>query len=251
VLACRAQAPAVVRAVQPWLDAPQRQIWQAAAAAQARWASLLNDPAVTATVAQRMTAEVSRAQDTQDRAAWVLALRDLGADTSAFLGDGAQVVRVCAALSASVAADPRSLGEILAALAELPDSDRWLPSGCPFIKGWFRFTLIDAAIARASSFDQLLPAALWVAAHISHPYAVAFDWGPLLRAAFPRPPVPGAPLPEAQRRYLRALADNDDLWNTMIATGRLYLRQLGLPPDRDEIRQLAANHNHPPHWRSD
>jgi hypothetical protein len=252
VLACREQAPAALQAAQRWLGAPQRQVWQAAAAAQARWARLRGDPALIATVTGRITAEASRAKDAPDRAAWVLALRDLGADTSAFLGDGAQVVRVCAALSDSVTADPRSLREILAALAALPGSELWLPAGgYPFIKGLFRFTLIEAAIARAESFDQLLPAALWVAAHISHPYAVAFDWGPLLCAAFPTPPVPGTPLPEAPRRYLRALADNDDLWDTMIANGTLYLRKLGLPTDREGIRQLAEGHNDPPHRRSD
>jgi hypothetical protein len=252
VLGCRAQAPAVVQAVWPWLGAPRRQIWQAAAAAQARWASLAGDPAVTAAVAQRMTAEASRAEDPRDRAAWVLALGNLGADTSAFLSDRAQLVRVCAALSASVADDPRSLREILAALDQLPDPGWWRPTGYLFIQGPWPDALIDAAITRARSFDQLLPVALCVATY-AHPDLVEFDWGPLLRAAFPTPPAPGAPLPEAQRRYLAALADKDSLWhnNDMIGRGKFYLRELGLPTDRDEFRQLAANHNRAPHRRSD
>ena len=59
-------------------------------------------------------------------------------------------------------------------------------------------------------------------------------------AAFPAPPSAGARLPEAQRRYLRALADNDTLWNTKIANGKLYLQRLGLPGDRYGIRRLAG-----------
>jgi hypothetical protein len=241
VLACRAQAPAVVQALQPWLGAPRRQIRQAAAAAQARWASLAGDPAVTATVAQRMTAEASGAEDPRDRAAWVLALGNLGADTSVFLGDGARLVRVCAALSASVADDPRYLREILATLDQLPDPGWWRPTACLFIQGPWHWALIDAAVARARSFDQLLPVALAMAPYAT-PEFVEFDWGPLLRAAFPTPPAPGAPLPEAQRRYLRALAGKDSLWhnNTVIGKGKSYLRELGLPTDRDEFRQLAG-----------
>lgn len=74
------------------------------------------------------------------------------------------------------------------------------------------------------------------------PEFVESDWGPLLRAAFPTPPALGAPLPETQSRYLRALADKDSLWhnNTIIGKGKFYLREFGLPTDRDEFRQLAG-----------
>lgn len=235
VLACRAQAPVVVETVRSWIGAPGRQVWQAAAAALSLWASLLDDPVESATLTRKFAQEASLARDPEDRAVWVLALRDLGADTSAFLTDDSPMVRTCAALSATVAADPRSLAEILAALEALPYSDRWFPLEYPFLEVELRFILVGAAIKRVATFDQLLPAALQVAA-LANPFWVHSDCEPLLHFAFPVPHVRGAPLPDAQRRFLIALADRQSLWTGNNAC----LRQLHLPDSREGLMKLAS-----------
>ncbi|MFI5897473.1 hypothetical protein ACIA5D_46020 [Actinoplanes sp. NPDC051513] len=94
-----------------------------------------------------------------------------------------------------------------------------------------RFTLINAAIARVDDPERLLPAALAVA-RIANQHTVDHDWGPLLRALADRP--------EARRRHLAALVDNDDLWDPGNGNVLLALSGVGLPHDREACRALAA-----------
>ena len=51
----------------------------------------------------------------------------------------------------------------------------------------------------------------------------------------------GGPLSEAQRRYLRALVDNDDVWNPRNECLRRTFLDAGLPHDREACRTLAAD----------
>jgi len=244
-LACRAACPEVLAAVEPWLDDADPSVAAAAQYASTRLAALVRNDEVTARLVARFAVYAhDRTAASDRRARCVLALNELDTDTTAFLDDPDAAVRACAAISASAAGKARAVSEVLAALAALPASDHWLARDNPFIKGWFRFTLVAVAVTRATEFDQLLPAALAVAA-VASKYTVEQDWGPLLARAFPTRHDRSGGLTDAQRAYLQALVDNDDLWDPRNGNTTLYLSRLGLPTSRKECRKLAKR----PHER--
>jgi hypothetical protein len=173
----------------------------------------------------------------KERAALVLSLGELRADTSSFLKDPDPAVRCCAALAPTQAHNSAATREILAALQDPAGADRWLPR-VPQLDGWLRFTLVREAISRTASFDDLLPAALEIARGPAHVFTVSRDWGPLLAAAFPTPPA--GRLSDAQRAYLAALVDNEMLWDPRNGNADLLFRQLGVPYDREACRALLG-----------
>jgi hypothetical protein len=238
-LACRSLGPELLAAVEPWLDDVDPAVADAARFAATRLALLVHTHEVTARMVAGLAARASdRAAPTDRRASCVRALNELDADTAAFLDDPDPAVRVCAAISASAAGEARAVSEVLAALAALPASDHWLAQDNPFVEGWLRFTLVAVAVTRVTDFDQLLPAALAVAA-VGTKYTVERDWGPLLAKAFPTPPDPSGALTDAQRAYLQALVANDRLWDPSNGNSTFYLRGLGLPTSREECGELA------------
>jgi hypothetical protein len=87
-------------------------------------------------------------------------------------------------------------------------------------------------------FAELLPTALALVP-LASSFTVEFDWGPLLRAAFPQPYDQARPLSPVQRTFLAALVDHDDLW-WGVANPQLWLMRAGLPQDRDGCRQLLG-----------
>jgi len=145
-------------------------------------------------------------------------------------------VRACAALAPGLAGDPAATAEILAALADPAATDEWFTRRPPQLHARIRFSLVAAAITRVDDPDRLLPAALAVAAVASR-HTVDFDWGPLLRTFFAG--HTGGPLTVPQRRYLRALVDNPDLWDPRHGNASLAFRDAGLPHDRDTCRTLV------------
>lgn len=68
-------------------------------------------------------------------------------------------------------------------------------------------------------------------AHMTSAYTVEWDWGPLLARASPHPQTARGGLSPAQRRFLTAIADNDDCWGR-IANPQIWFRNAGLPTDR-------------------
>jgi hypothetical protein len=99
-----------------------------------------------------------------------------------------------------------------------------------------RFALVNAAIRRAHSFADLAPAAVAVA-KVTSKDCVDFDWGPLLAAGFPESTDFG--LSEDQRAFLRALVENDDLWDRQDGNSAKWLNAAGLPRDRRAGAVLA------------
>jgi hypothetical protein len=55
----------------------------------------------------------------------------------------------------------------------------------------------------------------------------------------PHPQTARGGLPPAQRRFLTAIADNDDCWGR-IANPQIWFRNAGLPTDRSQLRALLA-----------
>ncbi|MBC6463231.1 hypothetical protein [Actinomadura sp. HBU206391] len=241
VVEIRAAAPAIMEAAGACLVDDDSRVRVNAAHALSALAALPGMADRRDALTTRMEAAAHLAAHRDERAALVMAMGELGAAPRAFLSDPDPAVRACAALAPALAGEVAATGEILAALADPRAADGWFTNRPPQFRGHVRFTLIAAAAARVSRFEELLPAAVAVAA-VGNAYTVDSDWGPLLRAAFPDPgdpPEPPARLTEAQRAYLGALVANDELWDTRIGNARWAFTRVGLPYDREACRRFV------------
>ncbi|GAA3772020.1 HEAT repeat domain-containing protein [Plantactinospora mayteni] len=236
VLGCREIVPTLLTAAASALSDPEPTVRAAAAHAVGACCAA---PAATTEVmplARRLDALAAEAGP-DERAALVLAMGELGLEPRGYLDDPHPGVRACAALAPALADDPAATAELLAALADPAATDGWFTHRPPQISTWIRFTLVAAAIARVDGPGRLLPAALAIAP-IASRYTAQRDWGPLLHALFAgRDPGPLSP---AQRRYLGALVDNEDLWDPSNGSVGLVFRDAGLPYDRDACRDLVG-----------
>ncbi len=235
-LACRQIAGELLEQVSPLLDDADEQL---RAHALNVVVAVLADPARAGAVPAlvwRLETVAAASPSMRERATVALMLGRLGAQPYGLLADAHPAVRACAALAPAMAADPRAARELLTALADPHTADGWFEEPLPGLDGWFRFALVQAAVARVKDFTQLLPAALAVVP-LASSYTVDSDWGPLLQAAFPQPYAAGTPLSPAQRLFLAALVDNPALWEG-VANPRWWLMEAGLPLDRDGCRQL-------------
>ncbi|WP_440107559.1 hypothetical protein [Streptosporangium sp. H16] len=165
--------------------------------------------------------------DDGSRQVWVRLLGELGQDVADFLDDPDPAVRIRAALAPSCRHNARATALIIAAL------------GQPLPAGASRGEVVEAAIARSDTFDRIAEPAATIARQTSWT-GCDVDWGPLLSFAFPTPHVPDAPLSPAQRMFLHALADNDQLWDPRNGSVALCFTQVGLPHDRRRCAQIAA-----------
>ncbi|WP_238162323.1 hypothetical protein [Micromonospora endolithica] len=155
---------------------------------------------------------------------WLYCLGQLGFDLRDRLIDPDPAVRLPAALAHED--DPRARELILTALAEPPPS------------GLHQFALVAAAIRIATDFGEIATAACRVAGRDSW---TGFDdgWGALVRFALPKPHGTHRPLTEPQRALVRALVNNDELWDPTNGSCGLVFTQAGLPHNRSACRRLA------------
>jgi hypothetical protein len=222
VAACRDSVGDLLTAVTPWLSDP-------VCGPAARYAAVRLHQAgdvPTGSITAHLRDVAASTAPAVDRAEAVLALGELQADTSAYLDDAEQVVRVCAALHVRQDTD-----EILAGLLALPESDEWLVD-TPYLSGQPRFHLVAAAVERVDDFAVLLPAALHVL-RFAGPFTVEQDWGPLLGKALEGPV-------DARRAFLDALIDTEGLWDPRNGNASVYLKKLGLPSEREAFRTATA-----------
>lgn len=180
-----------------------------------------------------------------ERASVLLELGALGAVDRAFLDDEHPGIRLCAAIAANLSDDPDATREIMTALIDPVPG--WYPDPNLLLFDSPRHLLVDQAIRRTKSFDELLPVAVRVVGNATMESGYS-DWGPLLVAAFPEPVTEAGSLTAAQRAYLHALIDNDDIWRpapppttpeTFWGPEKLFAR-VGLPRDRDFLRIIAG-----------
>ncbi|MFG2059258.1 hypothetical protein ACGFI9_35100 [Micromonospora sp. NPDC048930] len=159
------------------------------------------------------------------QAQWMGCLGQLGVDLYDRLTDPDPGVRLRAALAHEDNSRSREL--IVAALAELPPP------------GLHQYELVAAAIRVAADFNAIATAACRVASRDSW---AGFDngWGALVRFAFPTPYGKHRPLTEPQRALLRALINNDTLWDPTNGSCGLVFKQAGLPHSRSACRRLAG-----------
>lgn len=237
ILGCREIVPTLLAAAASALSDPESTVRAAAAHTVSVCCAVLAATTETTVLAQRLDA-LAAAAAPDERAALVLAMGELGVEPRRYLDDPNPGVRACAALAPALADDPTATAEIFAALADPAATDDWFTHRLPQIPTRIRFSLVAAAIARVDDPDRLLPAALAIAP-IASRYTVRDEWGPLLHALFGG--RTSDPLSPAQRRYLGALVDNEDLWDPSNGTVGLVFRDAGLPYDRDTCRNLARD----------
>jgi hypothetical protein len=136
---------------------------------------------------------------------------------------------MCAALAPSLAAEPTAIAELIRALEKAASIDDWFVERPPQFSMRPRFTLIARLVERVKDFERLVTAAEAVV-KVTWKSGVDFDWGPLLVAAFPD--GNGIVRTEAQRRFLRALVSNAELWDSACGNAYKWFKQAGLPYDR-------------------
>lgn len=239
VLDIRAVAPALYEPVLSCLDDADLRVRTAAVGTLAALALIPGVVDRPAEVVGRLEEAARLAAGHDERAVLVLALGELGAAPREFLADPHPAVRACAALAPALDGDAAAAREVLSALADPAAADSWLSVRPRQLSGHLRFALVATAIRRAGSFEELLPAALGVAAMTTQ-WTVDSDWGPLLAAAFPEPLTASGSLTGAQRSYLEALVANDDLWSETAGNPLVWFKNAGLTYDRAACRALLA-----------
>jgi hypothetical protein len=137
---------------------------------------------------------------------------------------------MCAALAPSLAADPVAINELVNALElHAGEIDDWFVDKPPQFPMRPRFPVVARLVQQVKDFDRLVNAALALL-DVTTKYCVDFDWGPFLVAAFSD--GSGVAKTEAQRRFLSALVQKGELWDSMFGNASLWFKKAALPYDR-------------------
>lgn len=236
----RQAAPALLEAVRPLLthrDCGVRQRAVTAAGALSRMGGGL---------ALDLSGAADYAESRDEGAAIVLALVESGGDTAEFLTHRDPAIRACAALSPALADDPAATAELRTALLDPATTDAWFEDRPGYFGGHVRFSLVKALVERSESGDapELFPVFQALAA-VSSVFTAERDLDGLLCLALGlRAGDPAVPLERPtpiQSAYLRAVAESDDLWDSDVANFTVLLKRLGLPQDRESLRQWAED----------
>lgn len=234
--ACREIRPTLYDAVEPFLSSPDTHVREVALGAAV---PLLSAPELADRVpraAKLLLAQLSPAAGRRERASVARALGSWGMDTSDLLADSDPAVRVCAALRPAHADRPRALAVLLDALRDPRTTDGWFPKPLPGLDGWFRFTVLRAALALAETFEEVAPVAIAIVTAGGTSVA-EHERGPILLRAFAGGYDPTHPLTPAQHSLLRAFVDTDEATGG-IAGNVLWFRAAGLPENREGIAAL-------------
>lgn len=136
---CAHRAASVISTLMPRLDSRNVGERDAALNAIACWAALPGGarPVSPPALEQLRGGASDRTRETWVRIGCVLGLVGAGADTGDLLADDSDIVRICAALSPTVAIDPRTAAMIGAALADPGECDSWIQeiAPVPFLAG--------------------------------------------------------------------------------------------------------------------
>jgi hypothetical protein len=234
VEACRAVRTDLVDRVEQFLDDPDPDVRASALGALAR---LLVAPELKARrepLAARLT-ETAAEMDVTQRASVAMTLGAWGIAPRELLHDPDPAVRGCAAMAPALDDNPDALKELRAALRDPKAADEWFELGQrpPQFEAHVRFSLVATLLRRTTTFDEVVEEAAAIA-RMTNEHTVDSDWGPLLvRAA-----AGGSWLSGGPRRFLTAIVENDACWADRIANKGSWLRKVGLPGRRDELRAL-------------
>jgi hypothetical protein len=237
ILGCITAAPVLMTVMLNGLSSgvPRVRTWAAMGAVTLAKIESLRNAAVG--LEPRLRALAQTARDEDERRAHVLALGDLGCSPIAFLKDPSPAVRLCAALSPSLATDSGAISELLHALERhAGEIDNWFVERPPQFIMRPRFRVVTRLLEQVKDFGRLVNAAISVA-NVTEKYCVDFDWGPLLASAFSD--RSGIIKTEAQRRFLCALVENRRLWDPRFGNPVKWFKKVGLPYDRKACAKIA------------
>jgi len=237
ILQSRAVLGEIAPRVFAQMTASDPRVRQSATNAATKIAHALNRKELTHGVLSTLETMAGSAE-APDRASLVLSMGELGGEPRAFLGDPEFVVRACAALAPALARDPTATSVTLQAVERPAEIDR-LTDDIPQFQMRARFSFVRAAVERASTFEELLPGALAIAA-VGNAHTVEYEIGPLLAKAFPAPYTPGHPLSPSQRAFLEALVANEGIWSKVLGNPRPWFERVGLAYDREGCRGILS-----------
>jgi hypothetical protein len=225
----------LLEAVRGQLDSDVAAVRAAAANAASRLAATVGSADEKRELAARLFTLARAAVRVGERCALVLSLGEAGAPPREFLDDPDPAVRVCAALAPGLASDEVANAVLVDALENAAHLDGWFSERPPQIHMHPRFSVVAALVERVKPFERIVKGAVAIA-KMTTLHCVDLDWGRLLRAAFPE--GDGVLRTEAQRLYLRALVEQDALWNPRNGNAHNRFREAGLRYDRAACRAL-------------
>src|SRR5262245_40029472 len=184
----------------------------------------------------------------------IIGLDLLGENVAPLLHDPDRRIRLGAAMAKGTAGEKESVNELTSALADLEWLERAFPKGLAHQDMHLRFHVLSVLLDRTSSTaaDSGLIAALrTVILQRASAFTADYEWGPILRWAFPerlaKLPMRDddmLPLPRqlnaVQRAVLDALSRKDDIWNPTMGNAKLALRYVQIPHDRVAILRCLA-----------
>ncbi|MBX9677768.1 MAG: hypothetical protein K2X38_03310 [Gemmataceae bacterium] len=186
----------------------------------------------------RLISLARNASNTDERSAHVLALGELGNSPIEFLGDASPAVRMCAALAPNLATNPTAISELLNTLQHHAGQiDEWFGEKPPQFPMRPRFPVVSRLVQQVKDFDQMVDAAVSVVQATSK-FCVDFDWGPLLASAFPNGKITA--MTASQRRFLKALLKNSELWDSTFGNAYKWFTKASLPYDRIACAKLIG-----------
>ncbi len=211
VLGCIEVAPLLLTAMLRELDNGNPAVRMRAAMGAVILAKLNSLRYRTEEIKSRLLSMAQAAHDTDEQGAHLLSLGELGFSPIDYLADPSLAVRMCAALAPGLAENPIAIEVLIQILQEHAGSiDEWFAENPPQFAMHPRFTVVRRLVEQVRDFGRLAGAAVAVL-EVTAKYSVDFDWGLLLAAAFPD--ESGNISTHAQRRFLSALVEKEDLWD--------------------------------------
>ena len=238
ILECVDVAPELMNAMLSGLRDPDHRVRMEAVAGAARLYRIPSIAQGAEDFPVRLLSRAMQAGNLDERCTCILALGDLDCSPVQFLEDPSPAVRMCAALAPALIEDERAIGELIRLLKEhAKEIDAWFTDRPPQFQAHPRFTVVTRLAWHVKDFDRLVDAAI-AAVGVAAKETVDRDWGPMLAAAFRE--GDGVVRTRAQRRFLQALVDRKDLWDSKYGNPIMWFKKAGLPYDRGECRKRVG-----------
>ncbi len=212
VKGCRDAIPGVVAAVRQGLSHPEYSYHVYASKVGASVSTLNGYEYLKVEIIAKMRDLANTASGVDERAAYVLALGELGETPIEFLlEDSSQKVRLCAALAPGLAKDETAQQVLIDALVDSADViDKWFDCPPPQFYGLVRYHVVRHLSLNIANFSRMVDAAVAVI-RTAKSEKISSDWGYMLGAAFPD--VDGVIKTPAQRKFVEALVANPNVWD--------------------------------------
>jgi len=168
----------VLPIILPFTEDPQIDIRNAALAAVGKWGCLNKECTEAKTalllIKDKLLNIEKNISNRDERAAFLLALGELGDELTDFLKDIDKVICACAALFVQGRHAESILVETLSEPLEI---DNWFNHKPDYFSNKIRFSLLDSLLQRDVSIEQILPAATAIIKVAGGGLGMNFEWG--------------------------------------------------------------------------